>query len=54
MCPLPITMRLIDFYIFNGQFVSKKNFWKDFTLNLNFRRAVKIGPKQGKTTLIVK
>ena len=47
----PITLRLTDFYIFMGQFVSKK---KKNTINKNFMPIVKLGFKQGKTTLIVK
>ena len=37
-----------------GQFVFKNIFWKIFMANQNFRPVIKMGPKQGKTKLIVK
>ena len=48
-----ITLCLIDF-ISIGQFVSKKNIWRNLIVSQYFRLVVKMGHKPGTTLVIVK
>ena len=49
----PITLCLIDFH-FRRAVCKEKNIWINLTVSQYFRPVVKMGPKPGKTSVIVK